>query len=631
MRRQAPGRKMDFITGLDRSEKIFQTRMMDIFQKFNRPFVDDIVVNIGNLTYETPDGGQRSWIHETDVPGYWKFSFVTKRQDLRPVRESLSSDLPEERSLRRSKKKKLSTTFQDEHFSGQSCSTLMQYKEDPFVDDCKGFVPTQYSDLSGIGKTIQVSEQLKRLIERITAPSRNTVAVCQAGDSEPSDNGEASYSEPGNKTLSDFYPEMIENLGRLWNLPFKNQTADRIVRHYKRHIFYKNRKIMLNKKMSTSFNKTYTICPAPNVEKILTSSETNKFTLMQKESGSGEHSKISSPRLRLFSEPHKLDSPVVPFTHRSDSQNNASKTFECTLADGTMYMDRPFPAQKEINDMSPGYNLRVTISPYKMYNSSTKGITNKSQMDMDIDRFPYFRESRHLQQNFQTPSRRNSFSGFPILQSPKEMVVEPNCSMSERTRSPRTAMTTPSRTEVNERNRQLYKEYIKQLPNRTCCLTRRNSFSAFTEDQSPNRNLESLYESLTQAGFSIGKAQVQLSATVSSLVNSPGSIRAKRPLSNDFLFSLSKKPRVITEAVIVSTSKSSFCSMDRSDRLRSETSSSNLQHSVVASALPTHMLPLSPVSSRSFSPVANGGSPRRRNAWHLLENEFTKKTMLETK
>lgn len=464
-----------------------------------------------------------------------------------------------------------------------------------FFSGHKVFDFTQNSDPSVMSKTIRVASPLKPTTSKKAngftdvnnSPGRYSVAVCRADNSGLLDYAEASYSEPGNKTLEEFYPEMIENLSKMWNSNMKTKAANYIIQHYRRQNWFQNKKAFGKKGISrnNSVNKTYIICPAPHLEEIATVSKIYDSTLLPEQClrkpGLREPFKVHSPG--LISRVHKLDSPYNPVTIGFDSQSNAYKTFECVIDDRTICMDSPFSARPHMvkkGAMSPGYSLSTSSSSCQMSICSSKDITNKSQMDRNIAQSPYCRDSKDLQQNFRTLNRRNTFSAFTTLQSPKKMAAKPNCCMSEKPKTLSKAITTQSL--MFEKNHASYTEHTKQLLNTTCRLTRRNSFSAFPIAHREIRDFESLYQNVSQArpqpDFSLCK--VQFSKTVSSLVNSPGSLRAKRPLGHDFSFSMSKKPRSATEALIGSTRPFSH-SMDSHDLLWSEPSSSlNLHHSV---------------------------------------------------
>ncbi|XP_075122508.1 uncharacterized protein LOC142196186 [Leptodactylus fuscus] len=590
--------QLDFITLLDKSEKHYQARMIEIFQKYDRPFLNDIVVNIEDLTIDTPEG-RRPWNFETNMLEDMKTPSVRKCQYL-GSRKLVSCDSPETSFSECSKKEKGSTPSKVDPFSGQTCKYL---EENTDANDHKRIVSTQTSDLSIIRQKLRVALSLKE------SPGKYNVTSSQA-DTGPSPAEESSYSEPGNKTLVDCYPKVFQNLCNIWDLHNKNQAADNIVWRYKRLIWCKNKKLLgmktLNRRMSKSMNKTYAICPAPKVEETKTVPETYHSRLLLGEHyskpGLGGSSKTLSPNTSLFSQ-------AIPAT----LQKIANNIFDSQ----NIYIDSPFQdqQQKKINSvMSPGYNSRASSNLCKMSISSSKDITNKSQMDIEIAQFQDWKDSKRLQQN--ALDRRNSFSGFPTWQSPKNEVAKNNCNINLTK-----AKTAQSKMEVAERNYTSYKEHIRQL-NKTCTLTRRNSFSVFPVGHNANKDFESLYRNLNQARtqpfFSSSKFQVQLSKTVSSLVNSPGSLRAKRQPSHDFSFSPSKKPRNATEALI-GRSKLSFYSTDSSDLLYSKPNSSPiLHHSVFAPVLPTRMLPQSPVSHKSFS---NGETPKRINSRRLIYQE----------
>ncbi|MEE6518859.1 hypothetical protein FKM82_030151, partial [Ascaphus truei] len=41
---------------LDRNEKVFQAKMTMILMKYDKPFEDDLLIDIASLTYDTPNG-----------------------------------------------------------------------------------------------------------------------------------------------------------------------------------------------------------------------------------------------------------------------------------------------------------------------------------------------------------------------------------------------------------------------------------------------------------------------------------------------------------------------------------------------------------------------------------------------
>ncbi|XP_040280834.1 uncharacterized protein LOC120995602 isoform X2 [Bufo bufo] len=618
--------EVDIITCLDRNERVFQARMLEIFRKYDRPFVNNIVVNIQDFTYMTAEG-RRPWTFEANIfedGGSEEFSkevvsetenigvatplvlpkkmpSVRKSQGLSP-RKWTSCDLPVVVNSPCSKKKS-STTFEVEPFYGQT-TALMEHNEHKEMSPRNSGLGVMRKNMPvALPVNITIYEQMKRFMERNNkecfSESSGKYAVCQEDGSGSSDREEASYSEPGNKTLGDYYPQMIENLCSLLDFQVKNQIADNIVRHYKRLILRKKilEMKMVNRSMSRSFNRTYTLCPVPSSEEIATAPKTYVSTQLQE------------PRLSLFSKLCKYDRPAAAVPPHVDFQNNASKPFQCILDSQTIHKDSPFQSQqeKEMNGaMSLGYSSGTSPS-FKMCISPSKSITNKSHIDIAIAQSPYCKDSKDLL----SLSRKNVISGISMLHSPKQMIAKPNCNMSEESKSPRNSMTTDSQREVDRNVASFYKDHVKQPPERTSTLTRRNSISAFSGGHSKNGDFESLFRNLTKNGPQpVNSAQIELSKTAySSLGNSPGSLRAKRLLSHESLVSTSKKPRRV-----ISSLNSSF-SMDCSDSFGLELSSSRAQqHSAAASPLPPYMSPNSSGSHRSSSPRFNGRSPKRTSA-----------------
>ncbi|XP_073405635.1 uncharacterized protein [Dendrobates tinctorius] len=569
----------DFIKGLNRSEQEFQSRMKNIFKKYNRPFDNVVVVFMEDLTYET---------HNGRCP--WTNQMVMSENVV-------------------------------EQFSGQTSFPLMQYeKENPYTDDRKGFSSKPNCDLTAFNKTIHVELPLKTTVSNmknfsdmsdkvlLKSPVRSSVVAFIADDGEISNNEETSFSEPGNTTLEDFYPQMIQNMSRIWDAGFKNMAAVNIIRHYRRQMFCKH-KLTTIKMTNRCLNKTYTILPPPHVEETANMLDS---TLRQDEclSRSDLGDSVKSHKPSLFLE--KLVRPGVSLTHHQLYRTNSNKPFEHIVDNQTVYTDSPLPCKqhKEESCVTARRNTSRASSDFcKMSTSPIRRVTNESQMHADTAKSSYGKDSR--QQHTRTPSRQRSFSVSSMLQSPKNKFVGANRNMSEMTRSPSRYLASHCLVAV-ERKHGCYSEHTEQGVDKTGSLTRRNSFSGLPVAHSPNKEFENQYKKLSQTKYSpdyaLGKDKVEFSKTIASLVNSPGSVRAKRPISHDLTFSMSKKPRSTTEAII-GTSKPSSHSPTWSG-------ASSTQRHLVASALPAYMWPHSPgsQSKRSISPEKNGGSPKRTNA-----------------
>ncbi|XP_077152938.1 Holliday junction recognition protein isoform X2 [Ranitomeya variabilis] len=588
----------DFIKGLDRSERGFQSRMKNIFEKYNRPFDNDVVVFMEDLTYETRNG-RRPWTNQT-----------------KPEVVLFNNNINEADDCGKTQR----TVPKVEQLSGQTSIALMRYeKENPYTDDRKGFASKPNFDLTVFNKTIHIALPLKATVSNVKSfndmsdkvllksPVRSNVVVFIANDSEISGNEETSFSEPGNTTLEDFYPQMIQNMSRVWNVNIRNMAAFNILRHYRRQMLCKH-KIIAMKVVNRCLNKTYTMLPAPHVEETANVLDS---TLLQDEclsrSDLGDCVKSQKPSLIL----DKLCSPGVSSTHHHLSRSNSNKPFERIVDNRAVYRDSPLPCKqhKEESCVTALCNGSRASSDFcKLANSPTRSVINESQVFVDIAESSYGKDSRQQY----TPSKRKYFSGSSMWQSPKNNVVRANCNMIEMASSTSRYLTSQSLVDVDERKHGCYNEHTGQVVDKTHSLTRRKSFSGFPVAHSPNKEFENLYKKLTQTkcgpDYTLGKAKVQFSNTIASLVNSPGSVRAKRPVSHDLSFSMSKKPRSATEAVI-GTSKSSSCSPTWSG-------ASCAQSHLVASALPAHMWPHSSGSQlkRSISPGKNGGSPKRTNA-----------------
>ncbi|XP_066438792.1 uncharacterized protein [Eleutherodactylus coqui] len=391
--------------------------------------------------------------------------------------------------------------------------------------------------------------------------------------------------------------------------------------------------------------------------------------LFHKESGLGKPINILNPS--SFLQTYKLNSMACPVNLFSDSPITANKAFEGVSVNQTVCNVGPFAGQKlkEINGiMPPGWSSSGLSNSRNMAINSPEGVTNSSQIDTNISQFQCYKDYTP-QQNIQSVSKRNRPSLFSMLQSPNTLVansrkmsinspegvtnssqidtnlsqfqcykdytpqldIQPvskrnrpslfsmlqspnasvaklNCSMHDKIKTLSKTMTAQSQMEVDERNHAIFKIHMEQLQNRPCSLSKGHSFSAFPVARSTNQDFDSV---CTQAQSQpVDKGQVHLSKTVSSLVNSPGSLKAKRPLKHDFSFSPSKKPRSVTEAII-GTSKA--FSPDHNKTLLSSKEQRFFppQHSVVASPPPSDLSPYSGEVTRFIPPNTYGITPKR--------------------
>ncbi|KAM4044009.1 uncharacterized protein ACNLHF_011193 isoform 1-T1 [Anomaloglossus baeobatrachus] len=222
-----------FKTRLERSQHNFHIRMMAIYEKYDRPFEDDIVVSMEDLAYDTPRGRRRSWIGE--------------RLKSKKVKSEVVDDNISDTNDRQERKR---TVFTAKPFSGETSTALMEYKkENSDNDDCKGFPSTPYSAVPNNFINMNNKQVL------LKSPRRSNVA-------------EASFSRPGNATIEELYPQMIVRMNRARNINFKNRAAGN-VRSERHQLWCKNK--MEAMKMISKCLKT-TIRSAPNLEDTVVAS-----------------------------------------------------------------------------------------------------------------------------------------------------------------------------------------------------------------------------------------------------------------------------------------------------------------------------------------------------------------------
>ncbi|XP_056427515.1 uncharacterized protein LOC130368202 isoform X2 [Hyla sarda] len=464
------------VTSHDEVDQNYKEYMKTFFKRYERHVLSDILLDLEDFVYDTPEDRHLWNLSE-------KTSSLKQCEDLSPVRKLVPSDSTEASPSQLSKTKKLPTTSDVKKRSDQICTTLMRYKEDnPYHDDRKSCASRQNSDSSVLCKTLHValspeatvSEEMDDQECCLKYPGRYNESVCKTEDSGPLDNEEASFLDPGNKTLEDMYPQMIENLSRLWDFGKKKQAADNIVRYYKRHFWPKKKvmRIKLNRHMSQSVNRTYTISSAPDFEEIVSPSKSYNSRML----------KGYSPG---FSQGQKFSSFASTISVTINPQNNASKAFEGSLDNVSISLPSPFLAQvlnKKYSIIPPETDpfcycyMRNGPNCYmsQRTKSPSKAMTTQSQMDKERNNGSYKEYTKQLQNRAAgTITGISQFSSFPVSHSPS-------------------------------------RDFESLYRNPT--------------------------HSKIQPDLSLGKAQFQFSKTVYSSVDSPGS-RDKRPGSPDLSMS----------------------------------------------------------------------------------------------
>ncbi|XP_075051023.1 uncharacterized protein LOC142138328 isoform X2 [Mixophyes fleayi] len=632
---------MDLAAGLDRSEKIFQLRMIEIYKKYDHPFEDDIIVNIEDLTFKTSNG-PRPWNFETkDSSAILDATFIG---------ETSYNCLTENHGTMRLLKNKA------EHSTDTICSTLIHSPVRKGVRSCndsKGL--KSYVDSSIANKTFLVSSFLE------TSPKSNkhcslkdsgefTKNFCHVDNVDPLHLKEIIFSDPQNKSLADVCPNMIECLSRLWNLALKKQASDNIVRYYRRNAWYTNRKILGIKRRKGTFSRAVSsksmLCSAPSKEVTITNSQAYDSTFWQnKDSNKSVFLKcreVDKPKPTLLqgSLPLYTASPAIDKTFTCNSKGNRivnpGKSFVGNVNNRTVSLNKPFMLNENSTGINPvkttlckdnnttfsldktwvlneGNSMSLdktfTYNGDNMAVCSGKTFASQQQRKTGEEMFSRREYTKQIPKMIDTEKGRCCFSASPVLHSPHQSNFKSNCSLSNRTIPLDKTLTVKSQIKFEEVKSLYCKERMEWVSKKTCTLTRRNSFSTLPVVHSPgkfkkNDDFESLYRKLVEDGSS--KPESHLSETVSSLVNSPGSLRVKRPASDDISLSILKRKKRASETFIISTSNSTFNVASNNSLFSKDNSCSPLPHTAVASALPSRMLPHSPVSSRS--------SPQRVNS-----------------
>ncbi|XP_069810225.1 uncharacterized protein [Dendropsophus ebraccatus] len=130
----------DFQAGLDRNEKTFQAKMLEIFKKFDHPFVNDYIVNIEDFTFETPQG-RRKWNFEINMSENVNSDRVVSAEHIQETEDFEETNLTESENSDRvvsaehiqetdNFEETNLTESEDEHSSDQACTISMECEED---------------------------------------------------------------------------------------------------------------------------------------------------------------------------------------------------------------------------------------------------------------------------------------------------------------------------------------------------------------------------------------------------------------------------------------------------------------------------------------------------------------------
>ncbi|XP_073471086.1 uncharacterized protein [Aquarana catesbeiana] len=466
------------LEGLAQTEKTFQETMRRIYEKYDHAFEEDIIVNIVDFTYSAPDG-----------PLPWDFEPKTTRErkhekEKTPEREQnrtfiqsvidSSSESLEDLNTARFLPKEtsddiFSRTFIIEEVSENKDSDptwLEHYKPSyatgnlsPSITFSAGNKETSLPDGhtqtlmpytgSNIGnKTFYVSPlhcsvpmQIKSFVRRqnkdcsFEDTREFSYIDYQADESRLQHCRETAYCDSGNSSLAHYYPDMVECIRRLWEMPWKKRAADNIVQYYKRHVWNAKKLLSTQQRYYRPFNSrrmrfhSHREC------------ETIKGCFRYKNAVC--HSK------------HFKKSDFMESVH---SPGNETFTINSNKDRGSIILDNCFTKQNKVDTHEIGFCMKEQKGQLSVSNCS--------------------------------PVRRNICSRFPLVQSPKKA-----CSIDDRTIILDKTFTCQNKMETDDANSSIYRSNISKLSEVTDVLSE-SLFSAFPVLQSPRKNIVTLGSSM---------------------------------------------------------------------------------------------------------------------------------------
>ncbi|XP_069810232.1 uncharacterized protein [Dendropsophus ebraccatus] len=588
----------DFQAGLDRNEKTFQAKMLEIFKKFDHPFVNDYIVNIEDFTFETPQG-RRKWNFEINMSENVNSDRVVSAEHIQETEDFEETNLTESENS-------------DRVVSAEHIQETEDFEETNLTE-------SENSDRVVSAEHIQETENFEETNLTESEDEHSSDQACTISMECEEDHA--------------YYDGRRE-----WNFKINTSedvNSDRVVSA--EHIQETENFEDTNLTESEDEHSSDQACTIS-----MECEEDNAYYDGRREWNFKINTSEDVNSDRVVSAEHIQETENFEETNLTESEDEHSSDQACTILmeceeDNAYCDDREKPVSTQnsgssVRSMITSVGLPLKAQGYRLMKSKENDVKSPGRYNAAICAADDSGSSENAGKSYcglnkkvlgnwatcidSTLSRKNS--EFTMSQSPKTALAKLNYNKGERTLIPRKDMTTRSWIDTDGTIYKKFRENTKDLQNRTCAVVNRNSFSAhFSEHHREHADFESLYRDLTQGRpqpvLPQGKAPVQLSQTFFPSVNSPGSQRAKRPLCDDYSSSLSKIPRSLTEAI---NQRSNF--VDGSDMLWSGSCSSPLQqHKEVAASLPAHMLPSSPMSLRSSSPGVNARSPKRTNARKL--------------
>ncbi|XP_072271354.1 uncharacterized protein [Pyxicephalus adspersus] len=535
--------------GLDRSEKMFQLKMRKIYEKYDHAFKDDIVVNIVDFTYSSPDG-----------PVLWDFKTTTSEE--RNHEGDKTTEIDQDSAyiqgpeMEKTWLENSSDSFEDD--LNTTCLLPKETSDDDFniyngdrtfiIGHTQTLMPCTASDICNktfFVSPLETSMQIKSFNWRENKnKSFEDTKEFSYNDYQADDRNqhcrEYAFCDSGETSLANVYPDMVECIRRVWEIPFKKRAADNIVQYYKRHVWNAHKKTKFHRPSTSRSMHLHSLREYEAIKGCSKSKRTldlnnhvKKKCFMQ--------SLVHSPGNKTFTVTKDVNSPETKDVNFSFQEKKWVPVVAST------------PPRK-----SPGkYSIKCR-SDHK--NTS---LDNMCQNSVKVSKVKSF----HFKEQDDPPSRpwalkrRNSFPALPLIHSPKSETKLFAIDFDKATTCQEDLKIVKG---AASRHQEITRPFFKSEN------ARRHSFSSLPvlysrvrEKNIPDTMFEDIYRTEYQK-FSHPNVRVQSSEMVWSLVNSPGSRRSKRQANSNFFFSKLKRQKSADETFIQSISNTTHHSIDNS-------------------------------------------------------------------
>ncbi|XP_075446180.1 uncharacterized protein LOC142489407 isoform X2 [Ascaphus truei] len=614
---------------LDRNEKVFQAKMTMILMKYDKPFEDDLLIDIASLTYDTPNGPKiwngcyknikkkpkyknrsKKKVHAIeDNINVCCDSYVTSGEDDSGSHPDITSNSELKSSNISNGEVNLGICNETYVFSesynecqpeNTNNSQLVEFKDHaPLVrfsdlklgkkyvadvdiivhlneraipktlavertgekyysvkfspmknkhgnreDISRGYLEHKSTNASRSFASplkVSIATQLKGFIGRHNRQlaSDSTAGACKQAlcftegeDSETDkpesvDCNDSDFSEFGDVTLADFYPNMIQFFSRLMEIQSKKWAAVNVLQYYRRNVWYANKHktdlTRVKREIPTSRLSKSLLGPGSKKEKACctVNYEANSHMPWRSEdtsdlnnSGIAERGQRSLCSRDPYTEPslqvakpnllqvsflsHTLPTDQT-FTNKICNESGIASRPECLRKSDAWFTRSVLPCSSLLG---PRESYQVGESPSKLLSAA---LLNQRKLENCEIKSPAQTSPNHVglimwpKEIQGTIRRRHSFSTFPIVKSPAK-----------------------TSSELKAIFKTVYRKLVLGDPH-PMFLPRRRILNAISQE-------------------------TQVSETVNALINSPVSSRRKRAASDDLSFSKLKRHRSIPES-----------------------------------------------------------------------------------